>query len=234
MAAAAVFEALEPRPQSLEKIPEKLKEDNVGVAKTTLERRPVPTPRRESLNDRPKWYSKEDHQKTAETPSEPGGELQDPFSFPPTKDKEDTLDSRIDESPSEQATTDKTTGFASLHKKYSPFGSKENLTEETEDDTQEKDDNKVKEKQEEHSHLLYENVLFKRSDSTARKSVNKRPGTENTENRGETKPESRLSGTIDLSTPLDEDAEWEKVWAIDTLFHLIYHCKMNCLFKKSL
>ncbi|XP_031548747.1 ankyrin repeat and SAM domain-containing protein 1A-like [Actinia tenebrosa] len=203
MAASAVFEALEPRLQSPEKRAEKTDDKKPVSAKRTLERRPVPTPRRDSLHDKPKWYSQEDQSKETGKLTQLDREAQDPFSYPPTNEKE-----KIESPPSpEKATT-----FTSLHKIYSPFGSKENLVEENEEKEIKKEEH------EDSSPLLYENVLFKRSDSTVRKSINKKPGLPAQENGGGTKPDSQpkpqLSDLLDTSDTMDEDAEWEKIEAL--------------------
>lgn len=206
MAAAAVFEALEPRSQSPEKRPEKNKEEIPVAAKRTSERRPVPTPRRDSLHDKPKWYSQEDQAKETGQSPEMDREVQDPFSFPPPKEKKE-----VETPPSPE----KVTTFSSLHKMYSPFGSKENLVEENEEEETKK------EKPEDSSPLLYENVLFKRSDSTVRKSINRKPGAESLNtgllaqengegNKPDSQPEPQLSN-LNTSETMDEDAEWEQV-----------------------
>ncbi|KAK3699169.1 hypothetical protein QZH41_011871 [Actinostola sp. cb2023] len=200
LAEAAVFAALD---TSVKHVPPKTEDESrPKEGDLRRDRPPVPSPRRESLHDRPKWYAEEDGTKAPEHEV-----AWDPFSNPPNKEETPPVNHNSDEN-------SKNTVFTSLHKRYSVHGSRENLTEESTEQNA-KEGGSEDQKQ---TPLIYENVLFKRSDSAVRSSVTKKPEIQATEM--ETKPEDKDGSaetkhesyfSSDLSSSLDEEAEWEKI-----------------------
>ncbi|XP_048585041.1 ankyrin repeat and sterile alpha motif domain-containing protein 1B isoform X2 [Nematostella vectensis] len=158
---------------------------------------PTPAPRRESLNTRRDEMSDQELRVMAQRTSPVEG-VQDPFEVPPKQivDSEGKSEKRSDKN-----------AFSSLHKQWSPFGSRESLNRGGGEESSGGGGP---------SALIYENVLFKRADSMSR--AGKPPRQEPTpskprEEKAEKSPgEYRLSA-LDASSPLDESAEWEKIEA---------------------
>ena len=122
-------------------------------------------------------------------------------------------------------------GFATLHQRYSPFSSNEDLTDaggrvkdQHQDGAEERGGVYNARSHPRHSPLVYENVLFTRTESisSAQKpsentQVTRREGTED-----KARPESYRLSSVPSNSPLDESAEWEKVGSRLSGFHLFF------------
>ena len=132
---------------------------------------------------------------------------QDPFSFPPVAA---TASPKI-ESP-------KKSDFAELHKRFSPYSSREDIFTEfsagSEKERQEPDGAEAGDDVKP-SALIYENVLFKRSDDAKNVETSSSQTRENgsVAKRGESidRPGSYRLSSLAADSPMDERDEWEKV-----------------------
>ena len=135
---------------------------------------------------------------------------QDPFSFPPAVAAAPKKDSP------------KPSDFAELHKRFSPHSSREDIFfdvnagpggERQEPDGAEAQ-NDVKP-----SPLVYENVLFRRSDEGEKSAASDARENGSAVKRGESveRPESYRLSSLSADSPMDEREEWEKVMLLLSL-----------------
>ena len=165
--------------------------------------KPKVLPRNDSLHDE-EYAPKRGDSRKDEGSTGSFERNQDPFSFPPTV------------SPSPQIESPKGSSFAELHKRFSPHSSRENIfadsNVETDKERQAPDgaeaDVEVKP-----SPLIYENVLFKRSDDVDNAQASQPRENGNVVKRGDSteRPGSYRLSTLSADSPMDEREEWEKV-----------------------
>ena len=131
---------------------------------------------------------------------------QDPFSFPPFMEPADITPKN--DSP-------KKGDFAELHKRFSPFSSREDIFsyEDAPQNEREEPDGAETESDVQPSPLIYENVLFKRRDNKENGEVSQASGSGSAATRDEstTRPDSYRLSTLSTDSPMDEREEWEKV-----------------------
>lgn len=131
---------------------------------------------------------------------------QDPFSFRPVVEPADATPKK--DSP-------KKSDFSELHKRFSPFSSREDIFryEDTPQNEREEPDGAETESDVQPSPLIYENVLFKRRDKTENGEVSQasESGSAVTRDESTTRPESYRLSTLSTDSLMDEREEWEKV-----------------------
>jgi len=208
-AQASVFEAFGAlQPSDMSTIPED--PENVED-ETSLPPRPMPRkkskpkalPRSDSLHDE-EYAPKRGDAKKGESGSGSFEKNQDPFSFPPAA----VL------SPKSESSTK--SDFVELHKRFSPYSSREDIFTETDsapDSERQVPDGAETESDVKPSPLIYENVLFKQGDDSTDADGSKPHENGNVVKRGASaeRPGSYRLSTLSADSPMDEREEWEKV-----------------------
>ncbi|KAL9955552.1 hypothetical protein ACROYT_G036890 [Oculina patagonica] len=166
--------------------------------------KPKVLPRSDSLHDEDYAPKRSDSRKS-ESGTGSFERHQDPFSFPPTV------------SPSPQIESPKKSNFAELHKRFSPHSSREDIFTDANaipDRERQAPDGAEAESEVKPTPLIYENVLFKRSDSADNAPASPRENG-SVVKRGESteRPGSYRLSTLSADSPLDERDEWEKIEA---------------------
>lgn len=205
-AQASVFEAFHPSALGFPTIPEAPEERMDTFAGLSKKPPPPLTKRKDSLQDENFALSVVELGEFPVGCLLPSHAQQDPFSYPPV----------LSDSAATTTTSVMRNDFASLHKRYSPHSSREDLTSEVNGDGREQEQSGGAEStrlSSKPSVLLYENVLFSRSDSLSRtKSPGAQPEVTKRENPDiKERPESYRLSAVAPNSPLDESAEWEKV-----------------------
>ena len=219
-AAAAVFEALGSfQPSDMSTIPEAPEDAKDHKSSGEKRKAPIPKPRRRNLQNasKPKILPRSDSLYDEEfdaMPEEPKRTIileeakQDPFSFPPVVEPSDITPKK--DSP-------KKSDFAELHKRFSPYSSREDLFtyEDAPQKKREEPDGAETESDVKPSPLIYENVLFKRRDNAENGETSQSAENGNVVKRDESqqRPDSYRLSTLPADSPLDEREEWEKVFA---------------------
>lgn len=165
--------------------------------------KPKVLPRSDSLHDE-EYAPKRGDSRIGETSAGSFERNQDPFSFPPTV------------SPSPQIESPKKSNFAELHKRFSPHSSRENIFADSNVETgkeRQAPDGAEAESEVTPSPLIYENVLFKRSDDVDNAQASQPRENGNVVKRGDSteRPGSYRLSTLSADSPMDEREEWEKV-----------------------
>lgn len=219
-AGASVFEALGSLQSSdMPAIPETDKD--VGDQNSAGEKRkaPIPKPRKrnslkagmpkvlprsDSLNDKEADVAPEEIKRS--TTLEEAN--QDPFSVRPSVEnaevsaKDDSL---------------KSSDFVALHKSFSPFSSREDISTcvNASQNEREEPDGAETDSEVTPSPLIYENVLFKRSDTTENdaKKISSEGESDDARDASVGRPESYRLSTLSVDSPMDEREEWEKIEA---------------------
>lgn len=216
-AEASVFEALGSlRPSNVPTIPEAHEADGDQQRDSKKRQAPIPKPRRNLQNAaKPKILPRHDSllDEEFDTTVDPKGtsgievENQDPFSFPPVVSSSDI-------SPKDNP---KKSNFAQLHKRFSPYSSREDIFTYSNDaltNKREEPDGAENESDVKPSPLVYENVLFKRRDEEENggeaTDISKNTTKERHDESAE-RPESFRLSKLSADSPLDEREEWEKV-----------------------
>ena len=166
--------------------------------------KPKVLPRSDSLHDE-EYTTKRGDARNFENGSGSFERNQDPFSFPPAA----TLSPRT-ESP-------KKGDFTHLHKRFSPYSSREDLFTETDsvpDSERQAPDGAEAESDVKPSPLIYENVLFKQGDDAAETNGNQPHENGSVIKRAASaeRPGSYRLSTLSADSPMDEREEWEKVF----------------------
>lgn len=216
-AEASVFEALGSlRPSNVPTIPEAHEADGDEQRDSKKRQAPIPKPRRNLQNaTKPKVLPRHDSllDEEFDTPADPkrtsGIEVvsQDPFSFPPVVSSSDT-------SPKDNP---KKSNFAELHKRFSPYSSREDIFNYTDDaltNKREEPDGAENESDVKPSPLVYENVLFKRRDEEENgdeATYISNNTTEEGHDESAERPDSYRLSKLSADSPMDEREEWEKV-----------------------
>lgn len=216
-AEASVFEALGSlRPSNVPTIPEAHEADGDQQRDSKKRQAPIPKPRRNLQNaTKPKVLPRHDSllDEEFDTPADPkrtsGIEVvnQDPFSLPPVVSSSDT-------SPKDNL---KKSNFAELHKRFSPYSSREDIFNYTDDalaNKREEPDGAENESYVKPSPLVYENVLFKRRDEEENGEEATDISNNTTEERHDEsaeRPDSYRLSKLSADSPMDEREEWEKV-----------------------
>ncbi|XP_022779967.1 ankyrin repeat and sterile alpha motif domain-containing protein 1B-like isoform X3 [Stylophora pistillata] len=167
--------------------------------------KPKLLPRDDSLHDE-EYATQLGETTRAESSSASLERSQDPFSFPPAIASAQKMDSP------------KNSNFAELHKRFSPHSSRENIFSDVNASPggeRQEPDGAESQNDVRPSPLVYENVLFRRSDE-----VNKTEASDTLENGTVVKrddsvgrPGSYRLSTLSAESPMDEREEWEKIEA---------------------
>lgn len=131
---------------------------------------------------------------------------QDPFSFPPVVKPADVSPNKDGQRKSD---------FSELHKRFSPFSSREDIFTDTDDPKNEREepDGAEAESDVKPSPLIYENVLFRRSDTTENDVASKASenGSPLKQDESTNRPEPYRLSTLPADSLMNEMEEWEKV-----------------------
>lgn len=165
--------------------------------------KPKLLPRNDSLHDED-YASPQGEPTRAESSTVSFERSQDPFSFPPAMASAQEMDSP------------KNSDFAELHKRFSPHSSRENIFSDVNaalGGERQEPDGAETQTDARPSPLVYENVLFRRSDEVNKNSPGetRENGTVAKKDDSVERPDSYRLSTLSADSPMDEREEWEKV-----------------------
>ncbi|RMX60043.1 hypothetical protein pdam_00004489 [Pocillopora damicornis] len=167
--------------------------------------KPKLLPRNDSLHDED-YASPQGEPTRAESSTVSFERSQDPFSFPPAMASAQEMDSP------------KNSDFAELHKRFSPHSSRENIFSDVNaalGGERQEPDGAETQTDARPSPLVYENVLFRRSDEVNKNSPGetRENGTVAKKDDSVERPDSYRLSTLSADSPMDEREEWEKIEA---------------------
>ena len=165
--------------------------------------KPKLLPRNDSLHDED-YPSPQGEPTRAESSTVSFERSQDPFSFPPAMASAQKMDSP------------KNIDFAELHKRFSPHSSRENIFSDVNaalGGERQEPDGAETQTDARPSPLVYENVLFRRSDEVKKNlpGDTRENGTVAKKDDSVERPDSYRLSTLSADSPMDEKEEWEKV-----------------------
>ena len=212
-AQASVFEALGAlQPSDMSTIPEDPEIVEDEPPQPPQRPRPMPRkkskpkvlPRSDSLHDE-EYAAKRGDARKSESGSGSSESNQDPFSFSPSA----TLSPKTESSQKND--------FAELHKRFSPYSSREDIFTETDsapDSERQAPDGAEAVSDVKPSPLIYENVLFKQGGDAADVDGSQPHENGSVVKRGASaeRPGSYRLSTLSADSPMDEREEWEKVF----------------------
>ena len=203
----AAFGSLQPSDMAtIPEVPEEVKDEPQPPRPMPRKSKPKVLPRSDSLHDE-EYAPKRGDSKKDESGTDSFERNQDPFSFP------------LAASPSPTLESPKNSDFAELHKRFSPCNSREDIftyANASPGRERQAPDGAEAESEVKPSPLIYENVLFKRSDDADNGQTSQPRENGGVVKRGDSteRPESYRLSTLSADSPMDEREEWEKVYVI--------------------